>query len=361
MRVALPMSLCLAASSLSCGQEAVPAPPPPCDPPTGCLRADRVGGTCQCLEWQLVSIKPVPVRYVVVGVSYAPLGNQSVVSFGHWPGDNNIPATEADFGSRWRSLVRGFDGSERVAALGPIDVHPGFWSVTPITTTSATLAMAPGAAIGRYVSLDVPPRSEDEIFIWMNPAVAVATDYAGERSVAWSAIGCNGLAECPADVFIALAGWLDGTVATSNPSIQAILDTFDAADRAAILRYDPRYDPAWEPPTIAGDSRFQFLAPLGIDSTPWLVTQTAWSPCSSGQADFPILAQSPQVPYGNGETLLLQHSVLSASATCVPQHPGLVVGTSTPDCSIWAHVFVDRAFGTLLMLPASVAAACTAG
>jgi hypothetical protein len=43
-----------------------------------------------------------------------------------------------------------------------------------------------------------------------------------------------------------------------------------------------------------------------------------------------------------------------------PQHPGLMFGTSTPGCTIRADVYVDRAFGTLLMLPTSVAAACTA-
>ena len=363
LRSAVPLSLSLAAlASLSCGEETATAPPP-CDLPEGCVRVERVDGTCQCLEWQLVSIKPVPVKYVVVGVVYSALGNQSLVSEGHWPAEAGRPETASDFGSRWRSLVRAFDGSERVAALGPIDVAGGFWGpVVPITATSAAMAQPPSMAMYHHSAVDVPPRWDHEIFIWLNPAVAVAADHAGGRSVAWSSTGCSGLSACPADVFIALTGWLDGTVANSNPYIQAVLDTFDAADRAAILRYDPFYDPGWDPSAIGGDPRFELLANVRIDSAaPPIVQPATWVPCAGtlGDDDFPVLARSAEVPYGSGETFLLQHSVLSTAASCAPQRPGLVLGTSTPDCSIQADVFVDRAFGTLLMIPSSVSAACT--
>lgn len=364
MRAPLLVSLPLALTSISCGTD-TPAALPPCDLPQGCLQVERIDGTCRCREWQLVSIKPVPVKYVVVGVVHAPIGNQTMVSVGHWSGGPGIPATAADFGSRWRSQVRTLDGSELVASVGPIDSAPwGFFgSLTPTGATSAALAMSSGTAMGTSIGVDVPSRSQDEIFIWMNPAVAVATDYVGGRSAAWSAGVCTGVATCPADVFIALAGWLDGSVATSNPYVQATLDRLDAADRAAILQYDPLYDPGWDPAAIAGDPRFQQLTSVAITSgaEPVAVQPLTWVPCAGtlDDADFPVLARSAEVPYGSGETFLLQHSILSASATCTPQQPGLVIGTSTPGCSIQADVFVDRAFGTLLMLPTSVSAACT--
>lgn len=365
MRALLLVSLPLALTSLCCGTDR-PAALPPCDLPPGCLQVERIEGTCQCREWQLVSIKPVPVKYVVVGVAYAVLGNESLVSYGHWPGDTSLPATDSDFGSRWRSLVRAPDGSERVAALGPIDVSRGLWGpMMPITATSAALVQPSSVAMGFFTYLDVPAHSQDVIFIWMNPAVAVATDYAGGRSVAWSSTTgpCTGLA-CPgADVFMALAGWLDGTVVPSNPYIQAILDTFDAADRAAVLEYDPFYGPVGrDPSTFAGDPRFQLLANVSIDSLAApVVRPLTWTPCAGtlGDGDFPVLVESAEAGYGNGETFVLQHSVLSTDAACAPQHPGLVVGTSTPGCTIQADVFVDEVFGTLLMIPSAVSAACT--
>ena len=93
-----------------------------------------------------------------------------------------------------------------------------------------------------------------------------------------------------------------------------------------------------------------------------VVQPLTWTPCGGvlDDGDFPVLAQSAEVPYGTGEIFTLQHSVLSATAACASQHPGLMVGTSTPGCSMRADVYVDKAFGTVLMLPTFVAAACTA-
>lgn len=361
MRGILLASLAIAVASFSCREETATAPA--CDRPEGCLRADRVEGTCQCLEWQLVSIEPVPVKYVVVGVVYPPLGNQSMVSHGYWDGTTEggvttFPPTASDLGSRWRSLVRAPDGSERVATLGPLDVGHFIWGpLVAVTGASAALVQPSSGAMGTFSSVDVPARQDDQLLIWINPAVAVATDYAGGRSVAWSSPGGG------ADVFIAEAGELDGTVVNSNPYIQAILDTFDAADRAAILLYDPFYVPGWDPSAIGTDPRFERVAgfvPIWEAPAP-VVQPLTWTPCDGvlDDGDFPVLAQSAEVPYGTGEIFTLQHSVLSAAAACAPQHPGLMVGTSTPGCSIRADVFVDRAFGTLLMVPTSVSSACT--
>ncbi len=368
MRTIPVLPLALAAASLSCGQETGIAPA--CDRPEGCLRTERVNGTCQCLEWQLVSIEPVPVKYVVVGVVYPPLGSQSMVSYGYSDGTTEggvttFPPTASDLGSRWRSLVRAPDGSERVATLGPLDVGHFLWGpMIAVTGTSAALVWPSSGAIGLSSLVDVLPRQDDQFFIWINPAVAVATDYAGGRSVAWSSPGGG------ADVFIAAAGWLDGTVVPSNPYIQAILDTFDAADRAAILQYDPFYVPGWDPSAIGTDPRFErMVGGLQVQGgfvSIWealapVVQPLTWTPCDGvlDNGDFPVLAQSAELPYGTGETLVLQHSVLSAAAACAPQHPGLMVGTSTPGCTIQTDVFVDKAFGTLLMIPSFVSAACT--
>src|SRR5574342_511625 len=281
---------------------------------------------------------------------------------GYWDetiegGVTTFPAAASDFGSRWRSLVLSRDGSERVARLGPIDVGRYMWGpMVPVTGTSAALVQPSSQAMGTFSPMDVPTHRNDQLFIWMNPTAAVVTDYVGGRSVAWSSPGGG------ADVFIALAGWLDGTVATSNPYIQAILDTFDAADRAAILRYDPFYVPGWDPSAIGTDPRFERVTwsiTISEGSAP-VVQPLTWTPCADtfGDADFPVLAQSAEVPYGTGETLRLQHSVLSTNAACAPQHPGLMVGTSTPGCTIRADVYVDQAVGTLLMVPTSVSAAC---
>ncbi len=359
VRFRLLATVVLAMAIASCGGASVATQPSACDPTTGCVRVDRISGTCQCLEWELVSIEPVPVKYVVVGIVYAALGNESQVSYGYTTPVASIPPASSQFGSRWRSLVRSADGSESVAALGPISVGSGTWGpLTPVTMSSGALIQPLNEALGVQSTLDVNSHEGDQIFVWLNPAAAVTTNYIGEKTVAWSTKVSHGVGGALVMPFY--AGWLDGAIPMPS-NVQDLLTGLDASDLAAILKRDPFFEPPGrDPATIGSDPRFRRLETVFIDPNHLGSASAAWTPCAETLTDatFPVLAEE-EIAFGARETFVLQHSFLTANAVCTPQQPGLVLGTITPACSISADVLVDTMFGTLLTLPTSVTPSCT--
>lgn len=357
-------TLLLGVALASCGSKS--ASFASCEPPTGCVRSSLVAGSCQCLEWQLVSIEPAPVRFMVVGIIYSPLGNQSTVSYGPFRPTLSVPAISSDLGTRWRSVIQAADGTERVATLGPSDfaMVGSFGPYAAVTATTAALTSVWG--ITSYTAFDVTSHENDQIFVWINPAAAVTTDYAGEKAVSWSwTADCILPGGCPsgADAWIFKAGELDGTYPPpTNPFLLAMYNGLDAADRAAILKYDPFFDPPGrDPATIASDPRFAQLTTVDIEpgssSTP---INLSWAPCTGTLTDdgFQALAQAA-TPFGARETLVVQNSVLSTTAACMPQTPSLEIGTTTTGCSIAADVLIDKVFGTLIMVPTSIGPSCT--
>jgi hypothetical protein len=370
-------SVALAVALTACGGGASnSAQQTACDTPKGCVRADRVSGTCQCQEWQVVSAEPVPLKFVVVGLIYSALGNQSWLAMGDnrllgvTSGSGSSPASSSDFGTRWRSVIQTASGSQTVSTLGPSDLDPQHseWPFTAVTADSAAFALTSSGGMGMdtYSDVDVNSHEFDQFVLWVNPAAVVITNYVGEKTVSWSWTSqCYEPDGCPGSwISFFRAGELDGTLSPLPAPKQALLATLDADDRAAILKYDPFFEPGRDPATIATDPRFRNLGtttfgPNVITTPPPPLT---WTPCSGTLKDdgFQTLAET-DVPFGAGETLMLQHSVLSTTASCAPQQPGLTVGTTTPNCWITADILVDTLFGSLLMIPTSVGPSCSAG
>jgi hypothetical protein len=358
----------LAAMVAACGQD--DSPQVACETPTGCVRGGRVGGTCGCLEWQVVSIEPVPVKFVVVGISYGTIGNKSSVTYGFTPSsmvlDLPFPPSASDLGARWRSVIRARDGSESVATVGPghLDTGPyGTWNhLVPVTSTSAAFTEGTNAAVAFSTPLDVMSPETHVFFVWINPAAAVVTDYAGGKSVSWSwTAACSRPGGCIGPTVQTVeAGMLTGSI-IPTPFAQAVIDAFDPADRAAILAHDPYFDPPGrDPATIAADPRFRHLGTAKVGPASASTPSTAWIPCTGPLTDGAFLPfTSVERPFGAGETLVLQHALLSTSPTCTLQQPGLHLGTSTPGCEMVADLYVDTMFGTLLTVPSSVGASCT--
>jgi hypothetical protein len=337
-----------------------------CKVPAGCLSADLVDGTCQCLEWQTVSVENVPVKYVVLSVLYVMPGSRSEVDYG-WRGDPS--GRRSEIGSRWRSVIRSPVGSEQVAAFGRLDVgaapyvHPGL-AAHPVTATSGAVTYEEGYGIRWLSGLDVPAKERDLLEVWVNPVTTVVTDHAGHRKVDWSWSGsCYGDACNGAMVLELAAGEIAGTVPSADPRKQLFLATLSEAERATLLRYHPLYDPPGrDPATLASDPRF-LPDPVGEIQVPtWpsgsVMGNDLWTPCEStlSDAEFPVLGQM-EVPFGDG-ALVVQHSTQSISPTCTAQSPHVQLGAS-PSCLLRAKLYVDRAFGTVLPVLTSVSAGCT--
>lgn len=342
----------------SCGRQS-----DPCTPPIGCVRAGNVAGACQCQEWEIVSVEPVPMKYMVVGIVYQVLGNESQVSYGHSAPSSDFLATSSEFGSRWRSAVRSSNGSETVATLGPIDMTDTAQSwppLKPVTATSGALTVPENQAWAYQMEYDVISHAYDQIWLWLNPSAAVLTDRAGRKTVAWSTPDRH-VANFGAGpmVWTVLAGWLDGTM--PMPAFPPLDPPLDASDLAAILRHDPFFASSTAPDaaTFAADPRYHLLGRATVGGGVRATPVTGWA-CGAPitDANFPVL-DTAEVPFGDREALVLQSSMVGVEGACTVQTPGLVLGTSTPGCRFEADVFVDTVFGTLLMVPASVDPACT--
>lgn len=343
-----------------------------CDAPAGCVRAEKVAGSCACVEWKAVRVEAVPVKFVVAAVVYRGIGGDSRLSYGWTAGGTGMPPASSELGGRFRAVLRGGDGIERTALVADAGQGEPLHLVTP---ASADLLLTwgdgegRGSAYGVGNALDAPGRSEDEITVWANPALTVTTNYVGEKLASWSwrpVGGCSwpNQADCEGAHFVGIpVNVLDGTRPPEDPYTARFLATLTPAERATILAYHPLYDPPGrDPATLATDPRFLSLGPAEVHEGGASWPTASWTPCvgTLSDASFEVLHQtvslhSTQVQ----DDLLIQHSVLSAEATCQPRQPGILLATSTPGCAMAASVYLDRMFGTLLFVPTDVAPSCT--
>lgn len=324
------------------------AVPGPCSAPTGCSSVARVDGACTCSRWETVSSQTVAVPYVFAGVRYSPVGTASMFRYGFTGDPSTVPQSASALGTTVRAVVRHPDGSEQIARVAEV----GYSSDARLLTDTA-IRVGEGGVWTFKTQVDLPSSGSEDVILWANPSVTLATNYVGEKTVSWSSrhlcilpgLDCDGPQGLSLYVDVLRGG------PASTPYHAAYLDALGPAARAELLAFDPRaagVDP--------DHPRYARVADVEVDSTPRLVDAT-WHPCRD-PASFEVLAETT-VPLDDGDTLVLQYGALSEAA-CTPQRPGLVVGTSTPGCSLTAAVFVDRLTGMLLMQPYGATSACTA-
>jgi len=331
----------------------------PCGTPTGCLRADRVDGSCLCQEWAIVSVEPVPVKYLVVGIIYVPPGSRTEVDYGQvQPGDY-----ASDLGARWRSVIRAADGAETVASIGPGGLDGlSSWPFSRVTAQSGALTLPASRGQGLFTQKDLAAPEEDTFLVWINPAAAVVTNFAGERSVSWSwRSDCVAPGGCDGVTIREYSGYdLTGTRTPVEPVLSEIA-SWDAADRAAILAHDPRLDPAgFDPAALADDPRFLSVGPASISPGVADTVSTWWIPCAAPLTDEGFAAlHEATAGFGDHATLAIQYGALATSTACTPQQPRLVLATGSAGCSMGVGAYLDRRFGTVLAVPSSPTAECT--
>jgi hypothetical protein len=260
------------------------------------------------------------------------------------------PRSASSTGTTVRAVIRRPDGTEQVGRLGTLD------SGTAVKSMSATVL---GVAWSRALwtlgtDVDLRPSASDWITVWTNPAVTVATNYVGEKTVDWSwrsRCFTPGLPCVGAEQMTFSAALLRGEV-TWDAAHEEFLAVIGTNDRAALLAFDARQ--------IAGQiayPRYQRVADVEVDVVPG-APEVTWRPCVD-PADFEVLAETV-VPLSGGDSFVLQYGVQS-DGSCSAQHPGLLVGTTTPGCFSHAQVLVDRLSGTLLMDSSATSVACTRG
>lgn len=361
----------------------------PCDLPSGCLRVERVGGSCGCQEWQVVETTTVPVKFVVTAVEYGLVGNGSLRAYGWNDAVDAAVPTDSVLGSRLRVAARVAGEADRLAAMTNLDPD---WSayppLMPVTDASADMLLAwgngrgSGSAYTDSSGWDLVDPSWDRIVVWANPALVVTTDAAGGRRARWS-WSPDGNCPMPPRVpclgawFLSITvGELDGTREPGDVYVADFLATLTAEERATILAYHPLYDPPGrDPGSVGADPRFRALGNVTVRPEWTASPSTAWLPCEGTLTDadpalrevelpVPAAPAAPAVaaaaaPAPAPARLYLQHAVLSRQPACRTERPGLSLATSTPGCQITSVLYVDRAFGTLLFLPYIVSPSCT--
>jgi hypothetical protein len=319
----------------------------PCSGPLGCVSAARVDGTCACVEWETVSTETVALPFVVTSVDYWPVGNASVFRYGHTWDPAMVPASASSMGTTFRAVIRRADGSEQVARLG--NVEEGFSAGTPLTDSAVRIAA--GGVWTLTTDVDLSSRS-DSISVWVNPEITVATNYVGEKTVSWSSRNqCfwPGL-DCSRPQLAAFSTALLRGETSWDPVHDAYLEQLGPEGRASLLAFDPRaVGAAVELP------RYQRLSDLTVGAAIRDV-DASWRPCLDAN-ELEVVAETA-VPLERGDTFVLQYGVLPEAA-CALQSPGLLVGTTTPDCEIAAQLYVDRLSGTLLMQASAATGPCT--
>lgn len=344
-----------------------------CDAPAGCLRAEMVSGTCTCQAWEVVSAHTVPLKFVVVAVTYGAIGNESQLTYGWTSPTSGLTPADSVLGSRLRLSVRDGDGREQIAAMVNGDVGlPAYAPLHPITAGSAGVLLAmgdgqSGSAWGFGTSYDAPGRARDEIQVWVNPTLTIETDASGQRTARWSwtsvggcfwplQLSCEGphFTRMPVEV-------LDGTRPAGDPYTAQFVATLTPDEKAEILSYHPLYDPPGrDPASLASDPRFTRLGSASVGPGGASAPDTAWLPCQGTLGDADAALHALALPtLVTVEQPTLEHAVLSRDPACRTERPGMALATSTPGCDVSAEVYVDRAFGTLLFVPTSVAPACT--
>jgi len=369
MRASFLWVLSAALALVACGSEE-----PPCEAPDGCLAVSRIAGSCQCLDWKVVSDEIVPLKFLVTGVLATPPGNQSGVSYGDasliGPGN---PSGKSQLGTRLRAVLRDASGKRTVlSAEVPSVAGQGQYTLTALGGTTLAVGMAPGNGIGLENVLDIYPPTAHQVMVWVNPALRIARDAGGHVRGIWGwsgtcfgppgANGGSGTCSAP-NVFMVTLDQIAGNDAGSFAWEAAFLGTLTQSERAAIRAYD-RFSGVPFFPTAAeldADPRFVRLAEVNVDPLgSHFPAPVEWTPCSSvaRDEDFPVFA-TMEIPLSASESVLIEQSWLSTTLDCSTQTLGLFAGTSTPGCHLDATAYLDRMFGTLAFLPVGSRPACT--
>jgi hypothetical protein len=318
-----------------------------CSAPAGCVSAERMDGGCACVEWETVSTESVALPFVVANVTYAPIGSASVFRYGFTGDPSMLPNSASSWGTTFRAVIRRPDGSDQTARVGTIESG----GAAAFALTDTLLRLDSGGIWALTTDVDLTTSRADGIAVWVNPAVTVLTDYVGQKTVNWSSRPVcfwPGL-DCKQAEVIAFSAALLRRDTSWGAAHDSYLDDIGPETRTALLAFDPR--DAGGP---TGAPRYQPLGEVLMDATPRQVDVT-WQPCTD-PAQFEVLAETT-VPLRSGDAFVLQYGV-QPDVACAPQHPGLLVGTATPGCSIGATVSVDRLSGSLMMQPSSPSGEC---
>jgi hypothetical protein len=203
-------------------------------------------------------------KYVVVGVTYAPPGPTSNVTYTNSTLVGNTTTTTNSFKNNVNVTISVTKDISAWTVLGAVgvklagtsstDVTQGTNSSSTVTTSKTSTVSYQTSGTGNACS---PVNHDyDTIWLWLNP-LALYTAYSGTTNVQWNGYGYDN--HDPAgtngrDIVPIQVGWLNGHFG-SDPSINAILA------RGWVTTYEPTMIwPAGEGPGITSTDKTHILA-----------------------------------------------------------------------------------------------------
>jgi hypothetical protein len=257
-----------------------------------------------------ITLPPVGVigfvnpKYIVVGVTYAPPGSSSFVTYTDSTLVGNTSTTTGSFQSDVNVTISVTDDISAWSALGGAAVKITGTSSTDVTqgsNSSSTVTMSKTSTVS-YQTKGTPTCSPvnhdyDTIWLWLNPLV-IYTVYPGTTNIQWNGYGYD--KNDPAgtlgrDVVPIQVGYLNGHFG-SDPTINAILA------RTWVTTYDPGMVwPAGQGPGITSADITNILAADPFTNSSYTLPTPLPSSTADGRFTQDPYPPNP-IPYVPGET-----------------------------------------------------------
>jgi len=174
-------------------------------------------------------------KYIIVGVTYAPPGPQSNVSYA----DSTMVGTTTNLSSSYTDTrdysVSGTHGATLDVQIGPWTVENGQGTVTATSSTeyvigtnnSSTVTInktkqlsdKTSGPVDAFVGVD---HDYDVIWLWLNPVLPMQADPNVPHSLIWNGYGFDATDQPEMDIFPVFVGWLNGDIPVP-PDAAAVL------------------------------------------------------------------------------------------------------------------------------------------
>jgi hypothetical protein len=276
-------------------------------------------------------------KYVIVGVTYAPPGPSSNVTYsnstfvgntttttGSFTNDNNLTISVSKDIGAW-SIIGG--AAVKLSASSSTDYTQGSNTSSTVTISKQTAVSDKTNGTGNVFS---PVNHDyDTIWLWLNPLMVYTVFPNSPNSLQWNGYGYDNNDVNGVDIFGVQVGWLNGDFGP-NPSIQTVLA------RGWVTKNEPGMIwPAGEGPGLTSADIANILKADPLTSSSY----TLPSPLPSTSAD----GRFTQIPYPPNPVNYVQAGLGNGGGTTAMYN---AVYTNTSVVGSGASYTFKQAFGT---------------
>jgi len=305
-------------------------------------------------------------KYVVVGVTYAPPGPQSSVTYSNSTFVGNTTTVNSSFQNDFNfsvSVTQDISAWTAVAGVGDKITNSASTDVTQGSNSSQTITTSKTSTVA-YTTPGVPDpcnpvnHDYDTIWVWLNPLV-LFTYYPSTGAIQWNGYGYD--PNDPSggggrDVFPVQVGYLNGHFA-DNPSVDTVLA------RGWVTQYEQVNWPVGEGPGLTSTDKASILVadPFTNTNPPYTLPEPLPSTSADGRFTQDPYPPNP-IPYQGSGGLSTMYTTVTVNTTSASQGQsysykqafgteeafsgstflsGLSVDIKTTDTLTWTNSWLD--------------------